>query len=283
MRDRADLHLHSSVSDGLHSPTELVVRGAKVGLGGIALTDHDALDGNEEFLRCDAPESLERVPGVEISTEHKGMEIHLLGYFVRWSPSSLKTRLRHMEAVRRERFPKMVRRLGALGIVVTQDEIDDELQDVMSPGRPHLARILVRKGVVENVQEAFDKYLASAKPAYVPKERMETVEAINLLIDMAAVPVIAHPLMIHTADIHELLSELQSKGLEGVETEYDYGEVPTHGTVESLRALTQKLGLIETGGSDYHGDPSHAQIGEVTIPVHAIRLLRKAHERLRKP
>ncbi len=283
MKDRADLHLHSNVSDGLESPERLVKRAAGMGLGGIALTDHDVLDGNEEFLSCDAPEPLQRVPGVEISTEYRGLEIHLLGYFVSWGPSSLRNRLRGVGKIRRERFPRMVRRLNTMGIEIAESDIDEELRGVKSPGRPHLARILVDKGVVEDTQEAFDRFLARGRPAYVPKERIDTVEAIRLLMDMAAVPVIAHPLMIAEADHFELLSGLRAHGLEGVEVEYDYGNVATHGSLESLRSAAEKLGLIETGGSDYHGDPSHAQMGEVTVPAQRIDLLRKVHERLRKP
>lgn len=283
VRDLADLHVHSNVSDGLDSPAKLIERACELELGGIALTDHDILDGNAQFMECDASDALQRIPGVEISTEYDGREAHVLGYFVHWGPSSLRTRLGAIERARRERFPRMVRKLERLGINVNDDEVEESLRGVGSPGRPHLARILVDKKVVGDVQQAFDEYLAVGKPAYVKKERIDTVEAIRLLRDVAAVPVLAHPLTISGVDYLDLLRELKKYGLEGVEVEYDYGHLETHGTVQFLRDAVAKVGLIETGGSDYHGDSSHSQIGEVTVPVETIDKLRRAHEGLTGP
>jgi predicted metal-dependent phosphoesterase TrpH len=283
MRDLADLHLHSNVSDGLDSPAELVNRADELELGGVALTDHDILEGNRDFMSCDASASLQRIPGVEISTEHDGIEVHMLGYFVQYGPSSLKTRLGAIEKARRERFPRMMRKLGLLGIDVSEEEMREALEGVGSPGRPHLARILVDKGVVGSVQEAFDKYLADGKPAYVKKERVDTIEAIRLLRDMAAVPVLAHPLMIDAIGRSKLLAELKSYGLLGVETEYNYSHVETHWSAKSLRAAAKKLGLIQTGGSDYHGDPTHPQLGDVVVRIDVVKSLRRAHEGLRRP
>jgi predicted metal-dependent phosphoesterase TrpH len=283
MRDLADLHVHSHVSDGLESPTTLVRKADELELGGIALTDHDILEGNREFMSCDASDSLRRIPGVEISTEHDGVEVHMLGYFVQYGPSSLKTRLRAIEQARRERLPRMMGKLGLLGIDISEEEMNKALEGVGSPGRPHLARTLVEKGVVGSVQEAFDKYLADGKPAYVRKERVDTIEAIRLLRDIAAVPVLAHPLMVDSADHSSLLVKLKSFGLMGVETEYEYSYFEAHGSAESVRVAAKKLGLIQTGGSDYHGDPAHPQLGDVGVPIDVVDSLRRAHEGLRKP
>ncbi|TFF83962.1 PHP domain-containing protein [Candidatus Thorarchaeota archaeon] len=279
----ADLHVHSNVSDGLDSPADLVEKAVEKDIGGIALTDHDILDGNAEFMECSASRNLQRVPGVEVSTEHDGYEAHILGYFVHWGPSSLRTRLGAIERARRERFPRMIRKLSNLGIDVSDEEVNDALRGVGSPGRPHLARILVEKEVVSDVQEAFDEYLAAGKPAYVKKERIDTIEAIRLLRDVAAVPVLAHPLIISSVSFPDLLKLLRGFGLEGVEVEYDYGELRTYGTARLLRKIAAEIGLIETGGSDYHGDSSHSQIGEVTVPVETIDRLRGVHKRLLKP
>ena len=236
MRDRADLHVHSNISDGIHSPSELVELAANLELGALALTDHDTIDGMSEFLNAKCPDYIMRVPGVEISTEHNGKEIHLLGYFV---PDSqvLKTKLKWLEEAREHRFPKMVDRLRDLGIEVTKDEIEYVLDGVTSPGRPHLARVLVQKGIVKDINHAFDRFLGVGKPAYVKKERMETTDAIIFLRSLGAVPVVAHPLTIPDSNLKQVLLELRDFGLLGVEVKYDYTHVDVRGNPEEVDTI----------------------------------------------
>jgi hypothetical protein len=280
MRDRADLHVHSNVSDGIHSPSELVKMAANLELGALALTDHDTIDGRSEFLNADCPDYIMRIPGVEISTEHLGKEIHVLGYFV---PDSqfLKTKLKWLEEARERRFPQMIQRLRDLGIDVTKEEIDQVLKGVTSPGRPHLARILVQKGVVKDWKEAFKQYIGRGKPAYVKKQRMETTEAIHLLRSLGAVPVAAHPLTIPVSNLRDLLISLIEAGLLGVEVEYDYSHLEVEGDVEDVRSAVRGLGLIETGGSDHHGDITRSNLGDITVPLDVVSQLTKAVEKLK--
>ena len=280
MKALADLHVHSDRSDGLYSPQELVKRAEKIGLEGIALTDHDTLDGLNDFM--DASTDLQRVPGVEISTEYQGFELHMLGYFVPLEESPIDIRLRTTREFRHTRFPKMIQKLRDLGIEIEDEEIEVILKDVDSPGRPHLARVLIEKGVVKDINEAFARYLASGKPAYVARSKMDSVYAINLIRESGAVPVLAHPLLIKEANLKQLLPELKSHGLEGVEVEYGYQKPENMDLVESVRKIAKGLGLIATGGSDFHGDDGHYSLGSVGTSIDTIDLLWKACERIRK-
>ncbi|MHA2163486.1 MAG: PHP domain-containing protein [Candidatus Thorarchaeota archaeon] len=275
MRARADLHIHSSVSDGVHSPTRIVELALMRNLGGIALTDHDTIDGLSEFLAADAGDGLLRVPGIEISSEYGGREAHIIGYFVDPYSKSLKSKLTWVEDARRVRFPKLIEKLRELGIEITDNDVDDALNGVTSPGRPHAARMLVRKGVVKDVNEAFEQFLKKGKPAYVRRDRLSAKDAVLLLKEEGAVPVLAHPLQLKVPDLRGVIIDLMNSGLAGIEVRYDYG-TPREGSEEELRSIAEALGLIMTGGSDYHGDGTNNEIGTVTVPIETIDELRVA-------
>ena len=281
MKALADLHLHSDRSDGLYSPQELVKIAEKEGLGGIALTDHDTLDGIQEFMDAPTSTDLQRIPGVEISTEYQGSELHILGYFVPLGESPVDIRLRTTRESRHTRFPKMVKKLRDLGIEIEDEEIQKMLKDVDSPGRPHLARILIEKGIVKDINEAFAKYLASGKPAYVGRQKMDSFYAINLIRESGAVPVLAHPLLIKEINLKQLLQQLKSHGLEGVEVDYGYRKSEDMNQVENVRKIAEELGLIATGGSDFHGDDGHSSLGSVGTSLETIDRLRKACKQIR--
>lgn len=270
----ADLHTHSNVSDGVHSPSEIVVRASKLGLGGIALTDHDTIDGLTEFANCKVSTRLARVPGVEIGTEFNGREAHILGFFVPYDAEPLRSRLDWLESSRRTRLPKMVQKLRDLGIDIKQAEIDRVLEGVRTPGRPHLARILVQEGIVSDTAEAFDLYLGKDKPAYVKRERMDTIEAISLLRSVGGVPVLAHPFMFKVENLEHTLIRLRSAGLEGVEVHYDYTYAGIENSEPMIAQLAEQMGLIGTGGSDYHGDSLRPDLGSVTVPLSVVDELR---------
>ncbi len=274
MRALADLHTHSNVSDGVHSPSDIVSRASKLGLGGIALTDHDTIDGLAEFMNCKASTRLARVPGVEIGTEFMGKEAHILGFFVPCDAESLQSRLDWLESSRRTRFPKMVQKLRDLGIDIGQTEIDRALEGVRTPGRPHLARVLIQKGIVSDTAEAFGLYLGKDKPAYVKRERMDTIEAISLLRSVGGVPVLAHPFMFKVENLEHTLIQLRSAGLEGVEVHYDYTYAGIGNSEPMIAQLAEEVGLIGTGGSDYHGDSLRPGLGSVTVSLSVIDELR---------
>ncbi|MEE9541276.1 MAG: PHP domain-containing protein [Candidatus Thorarchaeota archaeon] len=281
MRARADLHVHSNLSDGVHSPSELLALASNLNLGALALTDHDTIDGLVEFMNAEVLGCPIRIPGVEISTEYKGVEAHLLGYFVPTQAPKLVKRLKTLEESRRKRFPKMRSRLESEGIRLSDDDIDQMLQGVKAPGRPHLAKLLIQRGYVKDIEEAFHKYLGKGKPGYVKKERADIGEAISLLRSEGAVPVLAHPLTMRLPDLRSTLIKLRELGLLGVESEYDYQHLHLNVKPGEVRAIAEGLGLIETAGSDYHGDGAHRNPGSVTVPIHVVDNLRKAHEELR--
>ncbi|MHA1420647.1 MAG: PHP domain-containing protein [Candidatus Thorarchaeota archaeon] len=282
MKALADLHVHSDRSDGLHSPQELVSFAEMMNLGGIALTDHDTLDGIREFMEVPTSTKIQRIPGVEVSTKYQDHEVHILGYFVTSGDSPIKQRLKAIRDSRHTRFPKMARKLRDLGIEIDESEVQRILRKVESPGRPHLARILIDNGAVEDIREAFTKYLATGKPGYVGREKIEIAEAIGLLRKSGAVPVLAHPLLIENIDLKRFVQELKTLGVEGVEVNYGYRKSSLMDRVDYVRELTVNLGLIATGGSDYHGDDGHYELGSIGAPVEIIDRLRKASERIRK-
>ncbi len=282
MKARADLHIHSHFSDGLYSPTKLVEMAEKKGLGGMALTDHDTVEGIEEFMDAISHSVVKGIPGVEVSTEYQDQEIHVLGYFVPQGESKIETRLRAIRESRQERFPKMVKKLRAIGIEIDQKKVDEILKGVESPGRPHLARILIDSGVVSDIREAFTKYLVPGKPGYVKRELIEIIEAITLLRASGAVPVLAHPLLIDDVDLHSFLTMLKSHGLEGVEVDYGYRKQELLDKVDIVRSFAEELDLVATGGSDSHGDDGHYELGSIGTSIDTIKKLQKIALRIRK-
>jgi len=281
VRILADLHVHSNHSDGIFSPKQLVGMALKMGLGGIALTDHDTIGGNKEFISAGKGKDIVCVPGVEISTDYRGYELHLLGYFVPIDNPELEEELAAFRDERHTRFPKMVQRLRDLGFDIPESDVQRVLRTAASPGRPHLARILVEMGVVTDIDEAFAKYLAEGKPAYVGRERPDIIKGIRRLRDVGAVPVLAHPLHYNDDDLRGVLKILKKAGLTGVEAVYDYerGTNPAEDT-RQVQAAAHGLGLIETGGTDFHGDGTHNDIGSMTVSVDVIDELSKAAEEI---
>jgi len=282
MRVLADLHVHSDRSDGLQSPRELVRLAEERGLGGLALTDHDTLDGIHEFMETPTKSDLVLIPGVEVSTEYLGQEVHILGYLVPYGNSPIEQRLKAIRESRRTRFPKMVNRLRDMGIEIDEDEVQKVIQEIESPGRPHLARILIESGVVDDINEAFKEYLATGKPAYVGRELIDIAEAIQLLKESGAVPVLAHPLLSKDMDMREFIQTLKSYGIEGVEVDYGYRKQDLMDQIEEVRAITSELGLIATGGSDFHGDDGHFELGSVGAPIETIDKLRIKADQIRR-
>ncbi len=275
VRARADLHTHSFASDGSDSPTKLVRKADKMNLGGIALTDHDTLSGIKEFMDVEVSDELIRVPGVEISSEYENREVHILGYFVPLDSKPLNDKLEFLRKARHDRLPKIVQKLYDLGFDVTIEELYENLEGVASPGRPHVAQLLVKKGIVRTTSEAFQKYLATDKPAYVKKKRMKTLDVVKLLRSIGAVPVLAHPLTVKVQDLHSMIEALVDEGLLGIEVEYDYSHMGIDRTSEEVRKIIQNSDLLLTGGSDYHGLIHATELGSITVPIEVIDELRK--------
>ncbi|MDH4083562.1 MAG: PHP domain-containing protein [Nitrospira sp.] len=248
---RLDLHLHTTHSDGSCTPTEVVGLAHRVGVTAMAITDHDITTGLVEAMTAGEACGIEVIPGVEISSSFGNSEVHILGYFLDWEDIDLNKRLKTLRDSRHRRNPKIVEQLQNLGIDLTYEEVR-ALAGSDSVGRPHIARALMDKGIVSSAKEAFDRFLADGKPAYVPRDLPAPVEAIHWIKAAGGLAVLAHPTWVRCADrsLAELVRQLKADGLDGVEVYYS-----THAARQTREylSLAQQLGLLVTGGSDFHG------------------------------
>jgi len=247
-----DLHTHSTASDGTYSPKELVRLAKKIGLNGLALTDHDTLSGLKEAFEEAKKLELPFLCGIEISVKYERQgHFHLLGYFLTPEIPEIEETLKKLQEARRKRNQKVVEKLQALGIDITYEELLRMGKGEI--GRPHIARLLFEKGVVKNIQEAFEKYLKKGAPAYVPKSLLSPEEAISLILKAKGVPVLAHPvsLKLPEEELFSYIKQLKSSGLKGIEAYYTEH---TKEFTEFLLDLAKELDLLITGGSDFHGE-----------------------------
>lgn len=265
-----DLHVHSAVSDGLHPPAQVVRLAHERGLGLIALTDHDAVEGIDEAIAAGAECGVAVIPGVEISAYAGEVELHILGYLIRQGDAALRAVLEGYRTSRVRRAREMLARLEALGMPLAWERVQ-ELAGRGSTGRPHIARALLEEGHVASVAEAFERYLRPGMPAHVPREKASPGEAIRLIHDAGGLAVLAHPW-----GVAEHVPSLKARGLDGLEIYYP-GYAPN--VSHYLRALAAEQGLICTGGSDFHGlsvKPESA-IGGVVVPPECLRELYRRH------
>lgn len=267
---RADLHIHTNFSDSTASPQEVVAQAHASGLCCISITDHDTVDGLPEALAAAAPLGLEVITGVELSSEHKGKDIHILGYCFDLKDSPLVRQLKVMQEARIERMKKMLVRLDELG----KGGID--LKDVAaltrsdSIGRLHLAKILLERGHVKSLDEAFMKYLGEGAAAYYPKFRQTPIEVIKLINDSGGVAVMAHPVLTQRDD---LIPEFVKAGLGGLEVYYPNCMMAV---VNSYLDMVKKYDLVATGGSDAHGaSKTNTFVGKSHVPYHWVEQLKE--------
>ena len=248
---RLDLHLHTTHSDGSCTPTEVVTMAHRAGVTALAITDHDIMTGVTEAITAGQQCGIEIIPGVEISSIAGNSELHVLGYFLDRQDSDLLARLKTLRDERHRRNPQIIERLQTLGIDITYDEVR-ALAGSDSVGRPHIARALMDKRVVTSAKEAFDRFLAEGKPAYVPRVLPSPAEAIRWIKAARGLAVLAHPTWVKVAEqsLVDLVRQLKADGLDGVEVYYS-----THAARQTREylGLAQQLGLLVTGGSDFHG------------------------------
>ncbi len=278
-----DLHLHSTASDGGDAPADVVKQAAAAGLTTIALTDHDNLDGIAEARAGAREHGIDLIPGSELSVEWTGGAMHMLVYFLEPGPGPLQDRLGELQEGRRQRNLRVADILGDLGFDITYDEVVEEAEG-RGIGRPHFAAVMVRKGYVRSIQEAFDLYLGAGKPAYAERVRLDYLDAIALARASGAVPVVAHPHTIGVSadDYAQAFRELADAGVMGIEAHYsEYApEMRRH-----LASLAAEHGLVATGGSDYHGrfKPSTSigrGRGDLRVPPETVDRLQEARSRL---
>jgi len=270
----ADLHLHTYFSDGTFSPEELVGHGQRLGFAALALTDHDSVEGCPRMtVACEAA-GIDFIPGAELTAEHNDTEIHLLGYYVDTENQTLLTEIAKFQAVRQNRIHEMVARLNGLNVPLKVESVF-ALANCKSPGRPHVARALVKAGLVGSLDEAFERFLKKNRPAWVPKAKMSALEAVELIHQAGGIAVMAHPGLNRNDEVIPILVEA---GLDGIECFHT-----KHSTITSERYLemADKYHLLITGGSDCHGfSKGKPLIGTVKLPhEHVEKLKAKAEER----
>lgn len=274
-----DLHSHSTFSDGTMTPTELVALARDKNISALALTDHDTMAGVEEAMLAGEEMGVEIVPGIEVSVLHHQVEYHILGYWSNPHNPVLAAALTRLQGARGERNTRILQELNALGIPVTADELQS-VSGQGQTGRPHIARLLVRHGVVKSISEAFEQFLKKGGKAYVSRFAYAATEAVALIRQAGGLAVLAHPTQNDPELIRlpAVLAELVPAGLDGLEVYY-----PTHShkIKKKLRALAGQHDLLLTGGSDYHGDirpgTSLAGGGNLFVPP---ELLVKMKERM---
>ena len=270
----ADLHLHTQFSDGTFTPEELVLQAQKNGLSCIALTDHDTVEGCARAAAACAAVKMEFVPGSELTAEHADTEVHILGYFLDTENKILLERIGQFQTVRQHRIHEMVAALNKLGIPLKVEAVF-ALANCKSPGRPHVARALVKEKLIGSLDEAFEKYLKKGRPAWVPKTKMSALESVELIHQAGGLAVMAHPGLNRT---DEIIPGLVEAGLDGIECFHT-----KHSTVMSERYLeiAEKYGLLVTGGSDCHGySKNKPLIGTVRLPYEHVEKMMAARQKL---
>jgi hypothetical protein len=271
-----DLHSHTTASDGALAPRDLVRLAARHGVQVLAVTDHDSTEGLPEAIDEAARHGIEIVPGLEINTDVPGAEIHVLGYCVDWQAEWFQAFLREQRAERTARVHRIVERLTGLGMPLAADEVFAICKEG-SPGRPHVAQAMVNRGYVKSVREAFDRWLRTDGPANVPRRRLTPAEAVAVIRRADGVPVLAHPGL---ANRDEMIPGLVAAGLAGIETYYPEHSV---GQITGYRRMCQRLRLVATGGSDYHGSHTGraSTVGSPHIPLEVWHALKQKAQELR--
>src|SRR5512133_832754 len=272
----ADLHLHTAYSDGTYTPEELVAQAHRLGFSALALTDHDTVEGCLPTAQACESAGLEFLSGTELTAEHDGHEIHILGYCVDITHQHLLNEIGKFQAVRQNRIREIVARLNRLDVPLEADRVF-ELANCRSPGRPHVARALVEAGFVGGLDEAFERFLKKNRPAWVPKFKMSAAQAIDLIHEAGGVAVMAHPGLNRTDQVIPLMSEAGLDGLECYHTKHSTA------TSEYYLEMADEYQLLVTGGSDCHGmSKGKPVMGSVKLPYRHVEMLkaRAAHWRI---
>jgi predicted metal-dependent phosphoesterase TrpH len=265
---KIDLHIHTTYSDGLLTPAQVVQKARQLNLRFIAITDHDTTEGIPEALEeAKKNNNLEVIPGIEINTDYKNEEVHILGYYVDYSGNYLKKALEHMQSSRLKRAKLITEKLNLLGLNINLEEVMNKAS-CPSIGRPHIAAALVEKGFSESLQDAFDKYLNRGRPAYVPRERLTPFEAVDLVLNSSGIPILAHPGLIKNQNI---IGELIQYGIKGLEVYHkEHSRLQTKHYIN----VAKHHSLLMTGGSDCHGREP-LLLGTLDIPVEFVLKLKR--------
>ncbi|MEA3305320.1 MAG: PHP domain-containing protein, partial [Candidatus Omnitrophota bacterium] len=260
MNSYADLHIHTLYSDGTFTPREVVELAHKQGFLAIAITDHDCIDGIEPSIAHAAKYGMEIIPAVELTAEEEDFEVHMLGYFIDWQAEWFTEKLKEIRTARVNRTYEMIAKLKGIGINIDPRKVF-KISGPGSVGRLHLASALYSGGWTSSIGEAFRKYIGNNAPCYVRKFKLALKEAIDVIIRLGGVPVLAHP---HTLGRDDLIPVLTKWGLRGIEV-YHTGH--SANVTSHYEKLALKNNLLLTGGSDCHGmGKSSVLLGRLKVP-----------------
>ncbi|KGK86685.1 histidinol phosphatase [Desulfosporosinus sp. HMP52] len=265
-----DLHCHTTASDGLLTPRELVRMAAEIGLKGIGITDHDTIQGWAEAEEAGVQYKIEVLQGVELNTDWNGQEVHILGYALDNTSAKLNEQLKSLREARELRMQDILKCLATLDIELHDEEVR-KLSQGDSIGRPHIAQALVERGIVRDTREAFERYLGRGAPAYVPRYKISTEEGIRLVREAQGVAVLAHPGMQGLDDEIPVWAKMGLQGLEVRHSEHSEEDVRRYA------AIAQQYELIMTGGSDFHGEirKPGVELGEWGVPLTVLRQIQR--------
>lgn len=276
-----DLHVHSTCSDGTLSPTELVDYAIQKGLSAFALTDHDCVEGLDTILSYakSLPNAPEIIPGIELSTDENGQEVHMVGLFIDHHNPEFNQYLQEFIASRTTRNKKMCHLLQEHGMNITYEELEAEFPGAVLT-RAHYAKLLLKHGYVKSIKEAFERFLGDHCPCYVSREKITPVMAIDLIRKAGGLAILAHPILYHMSDarLDALVQKLKEAGLTGIEAIYS-----TYSPAEErqIRKLATKYDLLLSGGSDFHGENKPGLdlgtgYGKLYVPEEVLLALKKA-------
>jgi predicted metal-dependent phosphoesterase TrpH len=265
---KVDLHTHSTASDGLLTPTQLLNHASQLGLYAISLTDHDTINGMAEALKAGQETGVKVIPGVEISADFSPGTMHIVGLGLDPANRALRAKLEFLQQARRDRNPKIIRQLNAAGVEITFEEVQAEAKGGQI-GRPHFAAVILRKGLAKNWDDVFDTWLGKGKPGYVDKERFSSKDAVDVIHASGGKAIIAHPVQLQLPDkeLEACMDRLVREGIDGIEVYHsDHGRKEE----EFYLSLAKRHGLKISGGSDYHGfkdKPVELGIPEVDVKI----------------
>ncbi len=258
---KTDLHIHTGYSDGKYSPEEVLKTAKSKGLGIISVTDHDNFEGSAKTLEFNGRQDIRIIPGIEISADFNGKEIHILGYYLNFTDKSLIQHLDFIKNLRVRRFEKTINKLLDLGVKINPDNLIKKYSGSHSIGRPHIANELVEQGLVKNFNTAFHRYLGDNKPAHVKKENLDYNVIIELIHKAGGLAFVAHPSNYFR---ESSLLKLKNSGIDGIETVH-----PSHTSnqTQKFTKFAEEHNLLTCGGSDFHGfyDEDFANMGKYCV------------------
>ncbi len=267
---KSDLHIHTTYSDGILTPKEVVEWAVKKNLTDIAITDHDTVEGVEEAIEASIPLDINVIPGIELSCLEQGQEVHILGYFLDYKSTELKAFTKTLKDARENRNTDIIKKLNQMTIDISVEDVK-AISKEGNMGRPHIAKALIKKGIVDTIEGAFKIYLGRGKPAYVERFKVSIKEGIDFIHSLGGAAVIAHPGLVSDKKVIDYALKQNIDGIEAIHCNH------TEEQVKYYLDLAQELNLIATAGSDCHGylDNGIPKIGEYFTNIDVSKLLQE--------